>query len=380
MAEMTVNCLGLRFRTPVIAGAGPQTDGTAALASAMSGGAGALVSRTLFANGDTTQEHAHSYEALPYGRDGLLSAPAPTPEDGAQSLAQTARLAQEKSVPLIASITGAAESIAPVAIRLVSSGVQALEYATQYVTWDVAVAALTTLRHAVSLPIIAKLSLTHGEDIADRAQAIESLVDGFTCIAPFGPVLDLDIEGGGNARLGSPHGYGYLSGQPIHPIAVRTVFEVARRVHKPVLAAGGAMRPQDIAEFLAVGASLVQVNTAAILKGPSIYGTLTNGLRHWLDERGIQSVSALTATYLQRFGNGQRVVTETEEAPLLTAEACSRCSICGDVCCYDAIAAPKGQLPAIDPLLCFQCGLCVSACPSGALSFRPRSEVTLPQA
>lgn len=261
--------------------------------------------------------------------------------------------------------------------RLVAAGAQALELATFFVPWPDAVAAARALRGAVSVPVIAKLSLSQGEDIAGRAAELEPFVDAFTCMGCFGPVLDLDVDAGGAPRLGTPGGYGMLSGAPIHPIAVRTVFEVARRVRRPVIASGGAMSVRDVVEFLEVGASLVQVTTAAILRGPGVYGELARGLGAWLDERGYDRPAAVVGRYVRRFGHGQRVVTTAEEHPALTPEKCVRCGVCEDVCVYDAVRAPRRHLPVFDPGRCFECGLCVSACPTGALAFRPREDVTM---
>jgi dihydroorotate dehydrogenase len=87
------------------------------------------------------------------------------------------------------------------------------------------------LRESVDIPIIAKLS-PHFGDLGDLAAVLEPHVDAFTCINSFGPTLRIDIERG-EPIMGSRYGYGWLSGEPIKPLALRCVFEVARRVKKP---------------------------------------------------------------------------------------------------------------------------------------------------
>ncbi|HEY3365417.1 MAG TPA: 4Fe-4S binding protein [Symbiobacteriaceae bacterium] len=377
MARLTVDILGLHFPNPILCGPGPQADGEADLLGALSGGAGGLVARTV-APGPVTPPAEPSVVA--YGKDGLLSNVGPSTRPVADWLAniypKVAGAAGQRGVPLIASLTGTAGEVPTLGPALVAAGAQALEYATSYLSWHDAVAALKALRESVTVPVIAKLSLAHGEDIAERAAEVEPYVDAFTCMARFGPVLDIDVDEGGKPRLGGPDGYGWLSGTPVHPIAVRTVFAVANRTHKPVIASGGAMSTRDVIEFLQVGASLVQVTTAAIIRGPAIYGELAMGLGAWLDDHALGGVAEIQSAYLQKYGHGQRVITVEEEPPVLAEAQCIQCGICDDVCYYDAIAAPRRHLPVITAELCFQCGLCVSACPTGALSFRPRDELT----
>ena len=370
MAKLDVTVAGLHFPNPIIAGAGPQVDGPEALLATLQGGAGGLTARTMLKEPFIQPPEP---SVVPYSRDGILTSQRGSP----RTLTQWG-VPPVIDVPVIASLAGEAREIGGLGARLVAGGASALEVSTAFLAWEDAVAAIQALRRAVAVPIIAKLSLRHGEDIADRAAEVEPYVDAFTCIGGFGPVIDIDVDKNiGASRLGDPWGYGWLSGGPIHPIAVRTVFEVARRVKKPVIASGGAMTVRDVVEFLEVGASLVQVTTGAILKGPSIYGELARGLSNWLDEHGYSSVADIQGLYLKRYGHGQRVVLTTEEAPMLDESKCTGCTICGQVCYYDAINAHPKQMPVIDPALCFQCGLCVSACPDGALSFRPRAEVTM---
>lgn len=51
-----------------------------------------------------------------------------------------------------------------------------------------------------------------------------------------------------------------------------------------------------------------------------------------------------------------------------------RCTVCADVCPLSAITMQVG--PQIDPAICQSCGVCVAACPTGALRGR-RSEIDL---
>lgn len=375
MADLNVRILGLTLKNPVMPGAGPQVDSGREIAAAAAGGAGALVGRTVTVAPVPPAEPGTAAIA----RDSLIHCQSgsvrPFSDWVAQEYPQALAAARACGVPLIASVGFTAEAVRELGPPLEALGVDAIELALHGAGRHEAVPAARALREAVRVPVIAKLSPHHGDDLADLAVELAPHVDAFTCIGSFGPVLALDVEQGA-AALGGPFGIGFQSGVSIRPIAQRFVFEVARRVGKPVIACGGVASGQDAIAMLMAGASAVQVCTHAILRGPSVYGRIAREMAAWLDAHGYGSVAEVSGLYLHRYGHGQRVVVEKEECPQLDPGKCITCSICEQVCFYDAIQAPPRVLPEIrfDP--CFECGLCVSACPTGALAFRPRAAVT----
>jgi dihydroorotate dehydrogenase (NAD+) catalytic subunit len=113
------------------------------------------------------------------------------------------------------------------------------------------------VRRVCPLPIIAKLT-PNVTDIAAIAQAAAdggadavSLVNTFIGMAidwrKRRPILG-NITGG-------------LSGPAIKPLALRMVWQVARRVRIPIIGIGGIATMDDVMEFLVAGASAVQLGT-----------------------------------------------------------------------------------------------------------------------
>lgn len=374
MADLTVRLFGLSFPHPVVPGAGPLGDSKEAIAKTLAGGAAAAVTRTL-----TLAPVADPPGWVTYAGGGLFNrqqgSSVPFARWDAEHLPEAIAAARQAEVPFIASIGYQAEDLVAMGTRLQVLGVDALEVSTHYLERDRILPAVRRLREAVRLPLLVKLSPHHGEDLADLAAELEAYVDGFTVINSFGPTLLLDAETARPA-IAAPAGIGYLSGGPIRPIAQRFVFEVARRVRKPVVACGGVERGEDVIEFLMLGASLVQVCTRAIVRGPQVYREIAQQVGAWLDRHGYSSVAEVQGLYLRKYGHGQYVITEKQEAPQLNEAACIKCSQCETVCFYDAIKAPPKVLPTISHEPCFQCGLCVSVCPTDALFFRPRDQVT----
>jgi dihydroorotate dehydrogenase (NAD+) catalytic subunit len=116
-------------------------------------------------------------------------------------------------------------------------------------------------RAVAKRPLLVKLSpnvariqpLAHAAEDAG-ADAI-SLVNTFVSLA-----IDLESR---TPYIGN--GFGGLSGPAIKPIALRLVYEAAQSIRIPVVGLGGIANGRDAAEFLAAGASAVQVGTASFI-------------------------------------------------------------------------------------------------------------------
>jgi dihydroorotate dehydrogenase (NAD+) catalytic subunit len=362
---------GLSLAHPVLPGPGPHVAGAAEAIKALRGGAAAMVIQTV-----TLQpaEAASNMRRAAHGKDGLwhMDPCSPLPFDRwvEQEFAPALQAAREAGVPAIASVGYAPDEVAVMGVRLAAMGADALLLDTSRTERAAIQPALQALA-GLSLPVLVKLGPHHGEDLADLAAELEPWAAAFCLIGAFGPVLALDAD-----RPGDSPGLGFLSGAPIRPVAQRFVFDVARRVKRPVIAAGGIATGLDAVTAMLLGASAVMVSTAALAGGPGTYGCIAGEVNDWLDGHGYGDSGEIRGAYIRKYGGGQRVVVEKEEAPQLVAEACIKCTFCETVCFYDAITAPAKTLPTIQEAPCFECGLCVSACPTGALQFRPRDEVT----
>ena len=114
------------------------------------------------------------------------------------------------------------------------------------------------VRQMTDRTLIAKL----GPDVSDigkMAVAAERVgADAVSLINTFGAMV-IDVKRR-KPVLGNKTGG--LSGPCIRPIAVRLVWDAAKRVKIPILGMGGIMNGEHAVEFLMAGASAVQVGTA----------------------------------------------------------------------------------------------------------------------
>ena len=166
--------------------------------------------------------------------------------------------------------------------------------------------------------------------------------------------------------LGSENGYGWMSGSSLKPIALRCVADIANAVKIPIIGVGGIMTGEDVVEFLMAGASAVQVCTAAILEGDSIYGKIAGQLEDWLDQHDYSSIADIKGLALSHMK--KRV--SLEPPPVVDLEKCTKCGLCEKSCVYNAIRVNKSEdVFIINEDRCEGCGMCISVCPYNALGY-----------
>ena len=85
---------------------------------------------------------------------------------------------------------------------------------------------------------------------------------------------------------------GGLSGGAIKPIAVKMVWQTAKKVKIPIIGMGGIRSASDAVEFLLSGASAVAIGTANFVE-PSITMQIADDLEEYLQSRGLNHVSEL---------------------------------------------------------------------------------------
>ena len=147
------------------------------------------------------------------------------------------------------------------------------------------------------LPRWAKLSPNVPDIVEIAAGALEGGADGLTLV---NTLLGLALD----TRTGRPvlgAGGGGLSGLPVHPVAVRAVWECRGAFPSvPIVGVGGISGGLDAVEFLMAGADAVQVGTATF-RDPRAPWKVLRQLARWCSERAV-SVDDLRAGARRRAG------------------------------------------------------------------------------
>lgn len=156
---------------------------------------------------------------------------------------------------------------------------------------DMAHAVTKEVKRLTDLPVIIKLT-PNVTDICLIAESVEEAgADAISLINTL-TGMSVDIE----RRI--PHlanVTGGLSGPAIKPIALRMVWQVAKRVKIPVIGMGGIASASDALEFLIVGARAVQVGTANFIN-PCATMDIIDGIEEYLKRHNMADVNDLIGT------------------------------------------------------------------------------------
>ncbi len=136
-------------------------------------------------------------------------------------------------------------------------------------------------------PVWAKLT-AHVTDVVPVARAVRAAGASAVTLINTIPGMVLDLE----ARaplLGA--GAGGLSGPAIHPVAVRTVYDVHRaEPDLPIVGVGGVANGAAAVELMLAGASAVQIGTATFAD-PRAPARVLAELTTWCDAHGVRTIT-----------------------------------------------------------------------------------------
>lgn len=212
------------------------------------------------------------------------------------------------------------------------------------------------VREVLPRPPIVKLAYSTAigavAQAAERAGAL-----AITSTNSIGPGLDVDPNTG-RPLLGLEGGFGGVSGPAILPFALRSVDLVRRAVDLPVIGVGGISSTEHAVKMLMVGATCLQVYTAAEWRGPEAFDRLRDGLIRYLEEHGLGRISELTGRSRPFLSAKTRL---EPVVPVVDPDRCSPCPRCQTVCPVDAISVSDHA--EIDGAACVGCGVCIDACP-----------------
>jgi dihydroorotate dehydrogenase (NAD+) catalytic subunit len=160
-----------------------------------------------------------------------------------------------------------------------------VEYGTNQ---TLAAEVISAARKACRRPLWIKLSPVIGSIGLIAGIAEKEGADAVT-IANTYPALCIDSHTR-QSRLGSTTGG--LSGAGIKPITIRLVYEAARVIKIPIIGLGGIESPADVAEYMIVGASAVEVGTAHFAD-PRASERLVSGLERWCRDENLLEINRL---------------------------------------------------------------------------------------
>jgi dihydropyrimidine dehydrogenase (NAD+) subunit PreA len=229
-------------------------------------------------------------------------------------------------------------------------------------------------KEATELPILVKLTPNVTDIVALARVAEKAGADAITSTNTLSGLAGIDLETFSPLPSVSDLGiYGGYSGPGLKPVSLRATASIARELQIPIIGCGGIESWRDAAEYIAVGASAVQVCTAAMWRGYDLVQRLIRGLERYLAVGGYSSPSDIQ-------GKAQPHIVQFPDLDLsykllaaVEPDKCNGCGLCVTACAsggYQAIELIDDKA-VVDELLCDGCGLCVGICPTTGIVMVP---------
>ena len=178
----------------------------------------------------------------------------------------------------------------------------------------------------------------------------------------------------------STHG-GYC-GPAVKPIALNMVQSCAAdpEVGLPISGIGGIANWRDAAEFIALGATGIQVCTAIMHHGFRIVEDMADGLSDYLNAKGFKSVMDLVGKAVPNVRKWEALDLNYKRVARIDYDKCIGCNLCY-IACEDGahqsidLVPPNGRglgpgrvpgkpIPQIREEDCVGCNLCANVCPA----------------
>jgi dihydropyrimidine dehydrogenase (NAD+) subunit PreA len=226
------------------------------------------------------------------------------------------------------------------------------------------------VKHYSTLPCIVKLT----PNIADIRKPAEAAkrggADAVSLINTINSITAVNLDTFSPEPMIDGKGtHGGYCGPAVKPIALNMVAEIARSAETrglPISGIGGVTTWRDAVEFMALGASNVQVCTAAMTYGFKIVQEMISGLSQYMDEKGFASIDEIIGRAVPNVTDWQYLNLNYVTKAHIDQDACIKCGRCYAACedtSHQAIDMSPSRVFTVKDDECVACNLCVNVCP-----------------
>ena len=229
------------------------------------------------------------------------------------------------------------------------------------------------VKRGSKLPMMAKMTPNITDMVPVAKACLEGGADGIAAINTIKSVCNVDL----NRKIGMPivngkssiSGY---SGKAVKPVALRFVQQLRDGIPGVEISGiGGIETWEDAAEFLLLGSTTLQVTTSIMQYGYRIVEDMKNGLEHYMEEQGVDSLMDLIGVANANIIPAENLDRDYVVYPEFDTEKCIGCGRCY-VSCYDGAHQAiswdeENRKPSCDHNKCVGCHLCALVCPVKAI-------------
>ncbi len=413
MANLAINFAGIQSPNPFWLASAPPTNSGAQIHRAFEAGWGGAVWKTI---GAPVLNVSNRYGAWHYGGQKMvglnnveLISDRPL-ETNLREIAEVKRRWPDRAVIVSAMVESSPEAWGEIVRQIEDTGADGIElnygcphgmsergmgsavgqvpeYCEQITRW---------VKDVARIPVIVKLTPNVASIVGPARAAVAAKADALSLINTINSIMGVDLDTFEiTPSIGGKAGHGGYAGPAVKPVALNMLSalgtdEVVRSSGVPISGMGGISNWRDAAEFLLLGATSLQVCTAAMHYGFRIIEDLCDGLSNWMDSKGFNTVSEVRGKSLKGLSDFKNLDLSFRAVARIDPAKCIKCNLCYIACndtahqCIDLIAADgnrveplsydirsNGKHEAVDSRPqtrvreedCVGCRLCYNICP-----------------
>lgn len=297
MSKIETKYMGLKVKSPVIAGSCGLTNSIEELEQLEAAGAGAVVLKSIFEEQIIFDIKQNANQIAPVDNYGdsyeyIAAHVANDSMDKFFSLVSTAK--KSLHIPIVGSINCFSfENWLNYAKRFQDAGCDAMELNMAVLPYETSLSGddvdrlfsdvITTLKKAITVPIAIKVS----QNFTDMAKFMQQLSwTGINCITMFNKALNIDIDVN---KMQLTHA-SFLSEHNDIYNTLRWIAILSKKLRCEISASMGIFDADDVVKMLLAGAQTVQVVSALYKNGIGYVKTLNDGLQDWMTQHDFDSI------------------------------------------------------------------------------------------
>ncbi|WP_448697886.1 NAD-dependent dihydropyrimidine dehydrogenase subunit PreA [Mucilaginibacter sp. AW1-3] len=224
-----------------------------------------------------------------------------------------------------------------------------------------------------TIPVITKLTPNVHSVVPTGLASVLGGTDALSLINTIQSVTGIDLDTFvPNPNVAGKSAFGGYCGPAVKPIALKFLTtiaqnEITRKV--PISGIGGISTWKDAVEFMLLGASNVQVCTAAMKHGFRIVEDMIEGLNYWMDDKGFKKLDDFIGKSVHTMSNWEDLDINYHIVANINQDKCVHCGLCYIACedtSHQSIALDYGKpynKYTIKEEECVGCNLCKLVCP-----------------